>query len=156
MLGRNLEENNVSVSTGRAVKKKEEGKGRRGCLVLGHPCTKTPHFLRLQSVEVNAGQFATFQCTANGGTDSGDKLWLQGIYVRDAPLKDIKVFNARRFVALFSVVNATKRDAGNYRCMIRTEGGVGVSNYAELIVKGTSPYKSVFACSVYGIRACSC
>uniref|UniRef100_A0A8C0UZQ5 protein-tyrosine-phosphatase n=1 Tax=Cyanistes caeruleus TaxID=156563 RepID=A0A8C0UZQ5_CYACU len=103
--------------------------------VLGHPCTKTPHFLRLQSVEVNAGQFATFQCTANGGTDSGDKLWLQGIYVRDAPLKDIKVFNARRFVALFSVVNATKRDAGNYRCMIRTEGGVGVSNYAELIVK---------------------
>uniref|UniRef100_A0A8C0V4B9 Receptor-type tyrosine-protein phosphatase mu-like n=1 Tax=Cyanistes caeruleus TaxID=156563 RepID=A0A8C0V4B9_CYACU len=58
-----------------------------------------------------------------------------GIYVRDAPLKDIKVFNARRFVALFSVVNATKRDAGNYRCMIRTEGGVGVSNYAELIVK---------------------
>ncbi|NXC03428.1 PTPRM phosphatase, partial [Orthonyx spaldingii] len=103
--------------------------------VLGHPCTKTPHFLRLQSVEVNAGQFATFQCTANGATDSGDRLWLQGIYVRDAPLKDIKVFNARRFVALFSVVNATKRDAGNYRCMIRTEGGVGVSNYAELIVK---------------------
>ncbi|KAI1243299.1 hypothetical protein IHE44_0000891, partial [Lamprotornis superbus] len=103
--------------------------------VLGHPCTKTPHFLRLQSVEVNAGQFATFQCTANGGTDSSDRLWLQGIYVRDAPLKDIKVFNSRRFVALFSVVNATKRDAGNYRCMIRTEGGVGVSNYAELIVK---------------------
>ncbi|KAF4788877.1 hypothetical protein TURU_156949 [Turdus rufiventris] len=103
--------------------------------VLGHPCTKTPHFLRLQSVEVNAGQFATFQCTATGGTDSSDRLWLQGIYVRDAPLKDIKVFNPRRFVALFSVVNATKRDAGNYRCMIRTEGGVGVSNYAELIVK---------------------
>ncbi|NXO68298.1 PTPRM phosphatase, partial [Phainopepla nitens] len=45
--------------------------------VLGHPCTKTPHFLRLQSVEVNAGQFATFQCTANGGTDSSDRLWLQ-------------------------------------------------------------------------------
>ncbi|NWR59982.1 PTPRM phosphatase, partial [Bucorvus abyssinicus] len=45
--------------------------------VLGHPCTKTPHFLRLQSVEVNAGQFATFQCSATGGTDSGDRLWLQ-------------------------------------------------------------------------------
>ncbi|XP_064363300.1 receptor-type tyrosine-protein phosphatase mu isoform X7 [Dromaius novaehollandiae] len=103
--------------------------------VLGHPCTKTPHFLRLQSVEVNAGQFATFQCTANGRTNTGDRLWLQGIYVRDAPLKDIKVFNSRRFVAFFNVVNATKRDAGNYRCMIRTEGGVGVSNYAELIVK---------------------
>ncbi|NWH33223.1 PTPRM phosphatase, partial [Chloropsis hardwickii] len=110
----------------------------RSCITLtlvSFPTAKTPHFLRLQSVEVNAGQFATFQCTANGATDSSDRLWLQGIYVRDAPLKDIKVFNARRFVALFSVVNATKRDAGNYRCMIRTEGGVGVSNYAELIVK---------------------
>uniref|UniRef100_A0A8B9DL56 protein-tyrosine-phosphatase n=1 Tax=Anser cygnoides TaxID=8845 RepID=A0A8B9DL56_ANSCY len=64
-----------------------------------------------------------------------------GIYVRDAPLKNIKVFNVRRFVALFNVVNATKRDAGNYRCMIRTEGGVGVSNYAELIVKGISQKK---------------
>ncbi|NXC68292.1 PTPRM phosphatase, partial [Anhinga anhinga] len=47
--------------------------------VLGHPCTKTPHFLRLQSVEVNAGQFATFQCAANGGTASNDRLWLQVI-----------------------------------------------------------------------------
>uniref|UniRef100_A0A8C3TB26 protein-tyrosine-phosphatase n=1 Tax=Chelydra serpentina TaxID=8475 RepID=A0A8C3TB26_CHESE len=105
--------------------------------VLGHPCSKskTPHFLRLQSVEVNAGQFATFQCTANGKTNTGDRLWLQGIYVRDAPLKDIKVSNDRRFVAFFNVVNATKRDAGNYRCMIRTEGGAGVSSYAELIVK---------------------
>ncbi|XP_038246799.1 receptor-type tyrosine-protein phosphatase mu isoform X1 [Dermochelys coriacea] len=103
--------------------------------VLGHPCTKTPHFLRLQSVEVNAGQFATFQCTANGKTNTGDRLWLQGIYVRDAPLKDIKVSNDRRFIAFFNVVNATKRDAGNYRCMIRTEGGAGVSSYAELIVK---------------------
>lgn len=40
---------------------------------------KTPHFLRLQSVEVNAGQFATFQCTANGRTNTGDRLWLQVI-----------------------------------------------------------------------------
>ncbi|XP_072855699.1 receptor-type tyrosine-protein phosphatase mu isoform X16 [Pogona vitticeps] len=103
--------------------------------VLGHPCTSTPHFLRVQSVEVNAGQFATFQCTANGRTVQGNRLWLQGLLVRDAPLKDMKVFNDRRFVASFSVVNATKRDAGSYRCMIRTEGGVGVSNYAELIVK---------------------
>lgn len=30
-------------------------------------------------MEVNAGQFATFQCTANGATDSGDRLWLQVI-----------------------------------------------------------------------------
>ncbi|KAM4704572.1 receptor-type tyrosine-protein phosphatase mu isoform 4-T4 [Rhinophrynus dorsalis] len=103
--------------------------------VLGHPCTKTPHFLRVQNVDVNAGQFATFVCTANGKTTASDRLWLQGANGRDAPLKEIKVHNIRRFVAMFNVVNTTKKEAGNYRCMIRTEGGVGVSNYAELIVK---------------------
>uniref|UniRef100_G3VZT3 protein-tyrosine-phosphatase n=1 Tax=Sarcophilus harrisii TaxID=9305 RepID=G3VZT3_SARHA len=103
--------------------------------VLGHPCTKTPHFLRIQNVEVNAGQFATFQCSAIGRTVAGDRLWLQGIDVRDAPLKEIKVTSPRRFTASFNVVNTTKQDAGNYRCMIRTEGGVGISNYAELVVK---------------------
>ncbi|KAG3294188.1 protein tyrosine phosphatase, receptor type M, transcript variant X2 [Ictidomys tridecemlineatus] len=103
--------------------------------VLGHPCTRTPHFLRIQNVEVNAGQFATFQCSAIGRTVAGDKLWLQGIDVRDAPLKETKVTSSRRFIASFNVVNTTKRDAGKYRCMIRTEGGVGISNYAELVVK---------------------
>ncbi|XP_074058178.1 receptor-type tyrosine-protein phosphatase mu [Macrotis lagotis] len=103
--------------------------------VLGHPCSKTPHFQRIQNVEVNAGQFATFQCSAIGRTVAGDRLWLQGIDVRDAPLKEIKVTNTRRFTASFNVVNTTKQDAGNYRCMIRTEGGVGISNYAELVVK---------------------
>ena len=46
------------------------------------------------------------------------------------------------------MVNATKRDAGNYRCMIRTEGGVGVSNYAELIVKGISQSDPYFVLGV--------
>nr|XP_023418473.1 receptor-type tyrosine-protein phosphatase mu isoform X1 [Cavia porcellus] len=104
--------------------------------VLGHPCTRTPHFLRIQNVEVNAGQSATFQCSAIGRTSSKeDRLWLQGINVPDAPLKETKATSPRRFMASFSVVNTTKRDAGKYRCMIRTEGGVGVSNYAELVVK---------------------
>ncbi|XP_078544011.1 receptor-type tyrosine-protein phosphatase mu isoform X4 [Lissotriton helveticus] len=103
--------------------------------VHGHPCSKTPHFLRVQNVDVNAGQYATFQCTANGKTTSGDRLWLQGIHGRDAPLKEIKVSSSRRFIATFSLVNTTKRDAGKYRCMIHTDVGVGVSNYAELIVK---------------------
>lgn len=30
-------------------------------------------------MEVNAGQFATFQCSASGGTDASDRLWLQVI-----------------------------------------------------------------------------
>lgn len=75
-------------------------------------------------------------------------LSFKGANGRDAPLKEIKVNNDRRFVAVFNVVNTTKRDAGNYRCMIRTEGGVAVSNYAELVVKGTSPF------SVYVIFSC--
>ncbi|XP_053324181.1 receptor-type tyrosine-protein phosphatase mu isoform X4 [Spea bombifrons] len=103
--------------------------------VLGHPCSKTPHFIHIKNVDVNAGQYATFTCMANGKATASDRLWLQGANGRDASLKEIKVHNARRFAAMFNVVNATKRDAGNYRCMIRTEGGVGVSNYAELVVK---------------------
>uniref|UniRef100_A0A2K6F3Y8 protein-tyrosine-phosphatase n=1 Tax=Propithecus coquereli TaxID=379532 RepID=A0A2K6F3Y8_PROCO len=65
----------------------------------------------------------------------GSLLLHPGIDVRDAPLKEIKVTSSRRFIASFNVVNTTKRDAGKYRCMIRTEGGVGISNYAELVVK---------------------
>ncbi|KAG8571208.1 hypothetical protein GDO81_011557 [Engystomops pustulosus] len=103
--------------------------------VLRHPCGKTPHFIRVKNEDVNAGKSATFTCVANGKTTPSDRLWLQGVNGRDAPLKEITVNNDRRFVAIFNVVNTTKRDAGNYRCMIRTEGGVGVSNYAELVVK---------------------
>lgn len=32
-------------------------------------------------MEVNAGQFATFQCTANGKFTTSDRLWLQVIYL---------------------------------------------------------------------------
>lgn len=46
-------------------------------LILSLHVARTPHFLRIQNVEVNAGQFATFQCSAIGRTVAGDKLWLQ-------------------------------------------------------------------------------
>ncbi|NXF62671.1 PTPRT phosphatase, partial [Ciccaba nigrolineata] len=48
--------------------------------VLAHPCRKAPHFLRLQNVEVNVGQNATFQCIAGGKWSQHDKLWLQVKY----------------------------------------------------------------------------
>lgn len=38
---------------------------------------KSPHFLRLGDVEVNAGQNATFQCIATGRDAVRNKLWLQ-------------------------------------------------------------------------------
>lgn len=44
---------------------------------------KTPHFLRLQNVEVNVGQNATFQCIAGGKWSQHDKLWLQVSYAHN-------------------------------------------------------------------------
>lgn len=38
---------------------------------------KSPHFLRLGDVEVNAGQNATFQCIATGREAVNNNLWLQ-------------------------------------------------------------------------------
>ncbi|XP_078397148.1 receptor-type tyrosine-protein phosphatase mu isoform X10 [Cetorhinus maximus] len=103
--------------------------------IQGHPCTKSPHFRRLQNVEVNAGQNATFQCMANGQTSFSDKLWLQRRSGKDTPMKETKVLNYRRFIATFNVANTVRSDTDHYRCVIESEGGSGVSNYAELIVK---------------------
>ncbi|NXP25035.1 PTPRT phosphatase, partial [Scytalopus superciliaris] len=61
--------------------------------VLAHPCRKAPHFLRLQNVEVNVGQNATFQCIAGGKWSQHDKLWLQ---VKECPFLE--------WVFLFSLV----------------------------------------------------
>uniref|UniRef100_A0A8C5HA38 protein-tyrosine-phosphatase n=1 Tax=Gouania willdenowi TaxID=441366 RepID=A0A8C5HA38_GOUWI len=99
--------------------------------VLAHPCRKAPHFLRLQNVEVNVGQNATFQCTAGGKWSQHDKLWLQV----DTALMVTRVVNHRRFSATVSVGDTSQRSTSRYRCVIRSDGGSGVSNYADLIVK---------------------
>ncbi|KAJ4940451.1 hypothetical protein JOQ06_026754, partial [Pogonophryne albipinna] len=103
--------------------------------VLAHPCRKAPHFLRLQNVEVNVGQNATFQCTAGGKWSQHDKLWLQQWNGRDTALMVTRVVNHRRFTATVSVGDTSQRSTSRYRCVIRSDGGSGVSNYAELIVK---------------------
>uniref|UniRef100_A0A6Q2XZU3 protein-tyrosine-phosphatase n=1 Tax=Esox lucius TaxID=8010 RepID=A0A6Q2XZU3_ESOLU len=97
--------------------------------VLAHPCT--PHFLRLQNVEVNVGQNATFQCTAGGKWSQHDQLWLQV----NTALMVTRVVNHRRFSATVSVGDTSQRSTSRYRCVIRSDGGSGVSNYADLIVK---------------------
>uniref|UniRef100_A0A8C7TXV8 protein-tyrosine-phosphatase n=1 Tax=Oncorhynchus mykiss TaxID=8022 RepID=A0A8C7TXV8_ONCMY len=99
--------------------------------VLAHPCRKAPHFLRLQNVEVNVGQNATFQCTAGGKWSQHDQLWLQV----NTALMVTRVVNHRRFSATVSVGDTSQRSTSRYRCVIRSDGGSGVSNYAELIVK---------------------
>uniref|UniRef100_A0AAY4EWR8 protein-tyrosine-phosphatase n=1 Tax=Denticeps clupeoides TaxID=299321 RepID=A0AAY4EWR8_9TELE len=103
--------------------------------VLAHPCRKAPHFLRLQSVEVNVGQNATFQCVAGGKWSHYDKLWLQQWNGKDTALMVTRMVNQRRFSATVSVADTAQRGASKYRCVIRSDGGSGVSNYAELIVK---------------------
>uniref|UniRef100_A0A673LJ51 protein-tyrosine-phosphatase n=1 Tax=Sinocyclocheilus rhinocerous TaxID=307959 RepID=A0A673LJ51_9TELE len=104
--------------------------------VLAHPCRKTPHFLRLQNVEVNVGQNATFQCIAGGKWSQHDKLWLQTIWNgKDTSLMVTRVVNHRRFSATVSVTDTSQRSTSRYRCVIRSDGGSGVSNYAELSVK---------------------
>ncbi|KAF4087887.1 hypothetical protein AMELA_G00076400 [Ameiurus melas] len=117
--------------------------GQSGLLAIkdislqGHQCMSTPHFLHIKGVEVNARQTATFHCTINGQPKDhmNYKLWLQGIAGREAPMKEAKPVNTRRYMAAFDVVNTTKRDLGRYRCIVQSDKGVGVSNYAELIVK---------------------
>uniref|UniRef100_A0A8C2B156 protein-tyrosine-phosphatase n=1 Tax=Cyprinus carpio TaxID=7962 RepID=A0A8C2B156_CYPCA len=103
--------------------------------VLAHPCRKTPHFLRLQNVEVNVGQNATFQCIAGGKWSQHDKLWLQQWNGKDTSLMVTRVVNHRRFSATVSVTDTSLRSTSRYRCVIRSDGGSGVSNYAELSVK---------------------
>uniref|UniRef100_A0A6Q2YXG0 protein-tyrosine-phosphatase n=1 Tax=Esox lucius TaxID=8010 RepID=A0A6Q2YXG0_ESOLU len=103
--------------------------------VLAHPCRKAPHFLRLQNVEVNVGQNATFQCTAGGKWSQHDQLWLQQWNGKDTALMVTRVVNHRRFSATVSVGDTSQRSTSRYRCVIRSDGGSGVSNYADLIVK---------------------
>ncbi|NXH52934.1 PTPRT phosphatase, partial [Rhabdornis inornatus] len=69
--------------------------------VLAHPCRKAPHFLRLQNVEVNVGQNATFQCIAGGKWSQHDKLWLQ---VKQCPDGFSYSSRSQRFLGTFEFI----------------------------------------------------
>uniref|UniRef100_A0AAQ4QXF1 Receptor-type tyrosine-protein phosphatase kappa n=1 Tax=Gasterosteus aculeatus aculeatus TaxID=481459 RepID=A0AAQ4QXF1_GASAC len=103
--------------------------------VLSYPCDKSPHFLRLGDVEVNAGQNATFQCIATGRDTSSNKLWLQRRNGEDIPVALTKNINHRRFAASFHLKEVTNQDQDLYRCVTQSERGSGVSNFAGLIVR---------------------
>uniref|UniRef100_A0A8C3AVX6 protein-tyrosine-phosphatase n=1 Tax=Cyclopterus lumpus TaxID=8103 RepID=A0A8C3AVX6_CYCLU len=96
---------------------------------------KSPHFLRLGDVEVNAGQNATFQCIATGRDTSNNKLWLQRKNGEDIPVALTKNINHRRFAASFHLKEVTNQDQDLYRCVTQSERGSGVSNFAGLIVR---------------------
>ena len=61
---------------------------------------------------------------------------------KDTALMVTRVVNHRRFSATVSVGDTSQRSTSSYRCVIRSDGGSGVSNYADLIVKGTSACRS--------------
>ncbi|XP_030200728.1 receptor-type tyrosine-protein phosphatase kappa isoform X18 [Gadus morhua] len=103
--------------------------------VLSYPCDKSPHFLRLGDVEVNAGQNATFQCISTGRETSSNKLWLQRRNGEDIPVAKTKNINHRRFAASFRLKEVTNQDQDLYRCVTQSERGSGVSNFAGLIVR---------------------
>ncbi|MGH0158270.1 UNVERIFIED_CONTAM: hypothetical protein FKN15_075249 [Acipenser sinensis] len=96
---------------------------------------KSPHFLRLGDVEVNAGQNATFQCIATGRDAVNNKLWLQKRHGEDIPVAQTKNINHRRFAASFRLREVTNLDQDLYRCVTQSDRGSGVSNFAELIVR---------------------
>ncbi|XP_069463582.1 receptor-type tyrosine-protein phosphatase kappa isoform X5 [Ambystoma mexicanum] len=103
--------------------------------VLSYPCDKSPHFLRLGDVEVNAGQNATFQCIATGRDALNNKLWLQRRNGEDIPVAQTKNINHRRFAASFRLREVSPPDQDLYRCVTQSERGSGVSNFAQLIVR---------------------
>ncbi|KAL0967367.1 hypothetical protein UPYG_G00251340 [Umbra pygmaea] len=103
--------------------------------VLSYPCDKSPHFLRLGDVEVNAGQNATFQCIATGRDAVNNKLWLQRRNGEDIPVASTKNINHRRFAASFRLKEVTNLDQDLYRCVTQSDRGSGVSNFAQLIVR---------------------
>lgn len=63
---------------------------------------------------------------------------------KDTSLMVTRVVNHRRFSATVSVTDTSQRSTSRYRCVIRSDGGSGVSNYAELSVKGA--YGHMKAC----------
>lgn len=62
----------------------------------------------------------------------------QGIKGGEAPMKDTKPVNSRRYTGTFDIVNTTKENSGRYRCIVHSDKGVGVSSYGELVVKRES------------------
>lgn len=54
----------------------------------------------------------------------------------DIPVAQTKNINHRRFAATFKLQEVTKTDQDLYRCVTQSERGSGVSNFAQLIVRG--------------------
>lgn len=63
-------------------------------------------------------------------------LFFQRRNGEDIPVALTKNINHRRFAATFKLQEVTKTDQDLYRCVTQSERGSGVSNFAQLIVRG--------------------
>lgn len=52
------------------------------------------------------------------------------------PAASVKHISHRRFLATFQLEAVSKAEQDLYRCVTQSARGAGVSNFAELIVKG--------------------
>lgn len=52
------------------------------------------------------------------------------------PAASVKHISHRRFLATFQLDEVSKEEQDLYRCVTQSSRGSGVSNFAELIVKG--------------------
>ncbi|KAK3550617.1 hypothetical protein QTP70_000690 [Hemibagrus guttatus] len=105
-------------------------------LLLNYPCYKAPHFSRLGDVEVNAGQNATFQCVAAGRASEAEKFLLERHNGEVSSGGSVKHLGRNRFSVSFQLEDIQRPEQDLYRCVTQSSRGSGVSNFAELIVKG--------------------
>ncbi|GCC38574.1 hypothetical protein chiPu_0017089, partial [Chiloscyllium punctatum] len=105
-------------------------------LIADSTCTNTSHFQPLRDMEINSGQNVTFHCTARGQITQPQSLFLQrqhgGVINPSAQPERIK---PTILIATFHLQQLTKQNQDLYRCVIQSESGSGVSNFAALIVK---------------------
>lgn len=80
---------------------------------------KAPHFLRLQNVEVNVGQNATFQCTAGGKWSQHDKLWLQ----------------VSTFISVNTCMNDISKNCENRACIKEGQNAINIYIFKTVITE---------------------
>ncbi|KAF2976687.1 hypothetical protein EK904_004190, partial [Melospiza melodia maxima] len=68
-------------------------------------------------------------CVSRGQRQSGEVV----------PAASVKHISHRRFLATFQLEAVSKAEQDLYRCVTQSVRGAGVSNFAELIVKGLTP-----------------
>ncbi|XP_043573267.1 receptor-type tyrosine-protein phosphatase U-like [Chiloscyllium plagiosum] len=104
--------------------------------IVDSTCTNTTHFQPLRDMEMNSEQDVTFHCVTSGQMTKAQSLSLQrqhgGVINPSAQPESI---NPAILIAIFQLQQLTKQNQDLYRCVIQSESGAGVSNFAALIVK---------------------